>query len=286
MSDYKNTEVPAELVNAAIDAAERRGEDVADVPLIALASAAGISRSTLLRRIGGSRRALDEAVRAACVEPGGRPPVRERAVEAGARLIGEQGLAAATLEAVAGAAGCSLHSLYAAFGGRDELLAAIYERYSPIPDLENLTAESPASLEETVRSVYSALVRSLGQEPRVAPAMLANLFSRPDGPTSRIFRRYFPRLLDSIGVWLTAEVRAGRIRPLPLPLLLQQMIGPLVMHMLLRPALSRELGRDLPSVEETCAVFADAFLRAVSEALLGSPSLTHESHPNEPESEA
>ena len=78
--------------------------------------------------------------------------------------------------------------------------------------------------------------------------------------------------------------RAGRIRPLPL--LLQQMIGPLAVHMLLRPALTRELGRDLPSVEETCAVFADAFLRAVavSEAPSGSPS-RHTNHLNEPESE-
>jgi len=156
MSDSKNTEIPADLVNAAIDEAERRGEDVADVPLIALAAAAGISRSTLLRRIGGSRRGLDDAVRAAGVDPGGRPPVRERAVEAGARLISERGLGATTLEAVAEAAGCSLHSLYATFGGRDGLLAAIYERYSPILDLESLTAEPPANLEETVHGIYRA----------------------------------------------------------------------------------------------------------------------------------
>ena len=286
MSDSVNTEIPVELVNAAIEAADRRGEDVADVPLTALASAAGISRSTLLRRIGGSRRNLDEAVRAAGVDPGGRPPVRERAVEAGARLIGERGLAAATLGAVAGAAGCSLHSLYAAFGGRDGLLAAIYERYSPIPDLESLTAGPSAGLGETVRGVYGALVRSFGREPRVAPALLADLFSRPDGPAGRIFRRYSPRLLGSVGAWLTAEVRAGRIRPLPLPLLLQQMIGPLAVHMLLRPAFERELGTDLPDVEETCAVFTDAFLRAVavSEAAQGSSSQTH--RPNGPESEA
>ena len=62
MSDSTNAEIPAELVSAAIGEAERRGEEVADVPLSALASAAGISRSTLLRRIGGSRRVLDEAV--------------------------------------------------------------------------------------------------------------------------------------------------------------------------------------------------------------------------------
>ncbi|NDZ83545.1 TetR/AcrR family transcriptional regulator, partial [Streptomyces sp. SID10853] len=67
-----------DLVAAALIAAEERGRDVADVPLAAIATAAGVSRSTLLRRLGGSRGALDEAVRRAGVDPGGRQPVRER----------------------------------------------------------------------------------------------------------------------------------------------------------------------------------------------------------------
>ena len=79
-------------------------------------------------------------------------------------------------------------------------------------------------------------------------------------------------MLDSVGAWLTAEVRAGRIRSLPLPLLLQQMIAPLAVHLLMRPPWTRELGRDLPGVEETCVVFTDAFLRAV--AVPASPSET------------
>ncbi len=113
------------LVQVAIRTAEARGEDVADLPLTVLAAAAGVSRSPLVRRLGGSRRALDEAVLAAGVDPGGRPPVRRRAVDAAAQLIAEPGLAAATLEAVAAGAGCPLHSLYAAFGGRDGLLGAV-----------------------------------------------------------------------------------------------------------------------------------------------------------------
>ena len=256
--------VPADLVTAAIRVAQRRREDVADVPLIALAQAAGVSRSTLLRRIGGSRRALDDAVRAAGVDPGGRRPVRERAVEAAARLISERGLAGASLEAVADAADCSVHSLYAAFGGRDELLAVVYERYSPLRDLEDLIAAPGAGLDETVRAMYRALAVAFTREPRVLPAMLADLFSRPQGATGRIFGRYFPRALDSVGGWLAAQVRAGRIRDLPVPLLIGQLIGPLAVHLLFRPAIDHTPGPDLPSVEETCEMFADAFLRAVA----------------------
>jgi hypothetical protein len=37
MSDPTNAKIPADLVSAAIDAAERRAENIADVPLTALA---------------------------------------------------------------------------------------------------------------------------------------------------------------------------------------------------------------------------------------------------------
>lgn len=284
MSDSIEFNVPADLVTAAIRVARQRGEDVADVPLVALAEAAEVSRSTLLRRIGGTRRALDDAVRAAGVDPGGRRPVRQRAVEAAASLISERGLAGATLEAVAGAAECSVHSLYAAFGGRDELFSAVYERYSPLGELEDLVAEPRAGLEETVREIYRTLTASFSREPQVVPAMLADLFSRPEGPTGQIFQRYFPYALDRVGGWLAAQVHAGRIRALPVPLLIQQLTGPLVMYLLSRPAMERVPGLELPSAEETCAVFADAFLRAVA-APEAEPLSSVRANPHQPSEE-
>ena len=117
-------DVTADLVDAALRAAENLRRDVADVPLIAIAREAGMSRSTLVRRLDGSRQPLDDAVPAAGVQPGGRRPARERAIEAAASLISDRGLGAMTLEAVAVQANCSAHSLYAAFGGRDELRPA------------------------------------------------------------------------------------------------------------------------------------------------------------------
>ena len=261
--------VPPELVRAAIRAAEDLGSDVADVPVTALAAAAGISRSTLLRRVGGSRRGLDAAVRASGVDPGGRQPVRGRAVEAAAELISEGGLGAATLDTVASAAGCSVHSLYVVFGGRDGLLAAVYERYSPLLDYQAIAAHPGANLTATVRSVYRAMATSFSREPAVAPAMLADMLSRRDGPAGRLFQRYFPQIFDALGGWLAAEQRAGRIRALPVPLLLQQLIGPVVVHLLMRPALtpgsgSEPLRWEPPDLDATCALFADAFVRAVA----------------------
>jgi AcrR family transcriptional regulator len=263
MSTPAEFEVPADLIAAAVRAAEGAGRDVADVPLTAIAAAAGISRSTLVRRLHGSRRALDEAVRSAGVDPGGRPAVRVRAVEAGARLISERGLAAVTLDAVAEAARCSVHSLYAAFRGRDELFAAIYERYSPLSELEDICAHPPHDLKDTVMNIYRAMAAGFIRQPGVMPAMLADLLARPDGPTSRIFAQYFPRAFAGVGGWLATQVRAGRIRNLPVSLLMQQLTGPLVVHLLFRTHINRNPHWNPTDLEATCHMFADAFVRAV-----------------------
>lgn len=245
------------LVTAALSAAEQSGKDVAAVPLSTIARAAGVSRSTLVRRLNGSRQALDEAVRAAGVDPGGRP-VRVRAVEAGAHLISERGLATVTLESVAEAAACSVHSLYAIFGTRDELFAAIYERFSPFDDALRLSADPSASVEETVAELYNTTSAALTREPRVATAMLSDVLGNPHGIGARIFARYFPRVRASLGGWLQAQVRAGRIRDIPTPLLLQQLLGPMLAHVLMRPAFPAEV-----ELDQACSEFTAAFLRAV-----------------------
>ncbi|WP_411268427.1 TetR/AcrR family transcriptional regulator [Nonomuraea sp. PA05] len=257
--------IPVDVVQAALRAADRLSKDVADVPVQAIAKEAGVSRSTLLRRIGGSREALDEAVRAAGVDPGGQRPVRERAIEAGAHLIGEHGLAAFTLELVAASAQCSVHSLYGAFGGRDELLRAIFETYSPILDVEKVVAGPHADLRETVGHLYRLLAEALARQPRVMPAMLAEALAHPHDPALQgLLQHFAPRMLAGLGQWLSAEMAAGRIRTLPLPLLIQQMIAPALIHFITRPAAGQVPGLDLPGVEETCAMFAESFLRAIA----------------------
>jgi AcrR family transcriptional regulator len=257
--------VSDELVQAALRVAEKRGKDVADVPVLAIAREAGISRSTLLRRLGGTRAALDEAVRAVGVDPGGQLPVRTRALAAAAALISESGLAAATLEAIATRADCAVHSLYMAFGSRDELLRAVFERYSPIPDFEDVLDTATDDLNITARCLYEALAAALGREPRVAPAILAEVFARPTSPTAQALSQHAaPRMLEVLGTWLHTQVQRGRIRDLPTPLLIQQLMGPMLMHMLTRPALSTTGVIELPDMDTMCTEFAANFMRAVA----------------------
>jgi AcrR family transcriptional regulator len=257
--------VSDDLVQAALRAARALGKDVADVPVIAIAREAGVSRSTVIRRLGGSRAALDAAVRAAGVDPGGQAPVRARALDAAAALIEESGLASATLEAIAAHAGCSVNSLYVVFGGRDELLRALFERHSPLLQIEDFFDSDRGDLPTTVRRLYGMIAHTLDREPRVAPALLAEALARPNSPAvQNLLRHNAPRLLASIGAWLNQEIQDGRIRDLPLPLLIQQLIAPVTIHMLLRPAAMPLPGLELPDLDTVCDTFTDSFLRAAA----------------------
>lgn len=255
--------VADELVDAALRAAGETGRDVADVPVAVIARHAGMSRSTLLRRLGGSRSALDDAVRARGTDPGGAPPVRVRAIDAAAGLIGENGLGAVTLDAIADRAECSVPSLYAIFGTRDGLLREVFEHHSPIRDVEEFLGHDHGDLRDTVRGFYGVLVRALARPPRVAPAIFAEAFARPHSPAVRaVVGHGAPRMFGLLARWLSAEVAAGRVRDLPMLLLVQQLMAPALMHVFTRPA--AETLVPVPDIDTVCDVLADTFVRAVA----------------------
>jgi AcrR family transcriptional regulator len=258
--------VPSDVIQATLRSAERLGRDVADVPIVVIAHALGVSRSTLLRQLGGSRKPLDDAVREIGVDPGGRPPVRTRAIDAAAAMIGVSGVGSVTLDAIAETAECSVPSLYATFGSRDALLQAVYDRYIPSLDVEALPAASHgADLSTTVRDIYRWLADLCSREPRVLSAVLTETLARPSGPGAGVLIDHGALvLIDAIGRWLDAEVVAGRVRPLARPVLIQQFISPVLVHAVMRPGLGNFPRVNLPDLSASCEIFAEAFVAGVA----------------------
>ncbi len=191
--------------------------------------------------------------------------MRVRAVGAAAALISARGVSAATFEAVAEEADCSVHSLYAAFGGRDALLEAVYDRYIPALDFHDVVADRSADLIDTVRRVYRSLAEMYLCEPRVVSAVLAEALAHPAGAAGQVLVEHgMMRRLVNLGEWLDREVAAGRIRDVSRPLLVQQLVSPILVHCMMRSVLATVPQVALPALDECCETFADAFVRAVA----------------------
>lgn len=252
------------IINAAIEAAEATGRPVAEVPLEEIAKRAGISRATLFRRIG-SREALEAAIRERGIDPGRRADVRTRATDAAADLIEEGGLAAMTLEAVAARADCSLQALYSQIGGRDALLGATMERFTPLPRIEAVFAGDPPELANGVRQMYEIVFDAIEARRALIFALVADAAGRPDGPTARfILKRYFPRGIRAIGEWFSDQIAAGHMRPLPVSLLVPLLVAPMGLHTMVRPLLPGLTGKKPPDREEVIETLTQTFLRAVA----------------------
>jgi hypothetical protein len=72
------------------------------------------------------------------------------------------------------------------------------------------------------------------------------------------------RSLADLRSWLDTQVAASRIRDVPRPLLLQQLLSPIAVHCMMRRGLAAVPQTAVPGIEECCDVFADAFMRAVA----------------------
>ncbi|TMR97192.1 TetR/AcrR family transcriptional regulator [Nonomuraea basaltis] len=150
-------------------------------------------------------------------------------MEAAARLYGMHGVGEVTLEMVASDAGCTVQAIQGQVGGRDGLLAAVFDRYSPMPRVEAVLADPPADLESAARLLYGQVLDALVGEGRVMAAMFAEIASRPRGALAVHIRdSYAPRFVGLMMSWLAAYVEAGQVRRLPEKTLLSLFTGPVL----------------------------------------------------------
>lgn len=187
----------------------------------------GISRSTLLRRVG-TRRALDSALAELGEVVGSRATVAQRAVQAAAELICLHGVAGVTLDAVATSALCSVQAIHAQIGGRDALLTATFERFSPLEGITAVLTSPPADLATGVREVYRVTLDATLGTPVIA-ALLIEAAARPRGGLARYVReRYAVTVSEMVQAWLMKHRRSGTIRAIRPQTLLVLFGGPLL----------------------------------------------------------
>jgi AcrR family transcriptional regulator len=254
------------IVQAAMAEATDTGRPVAELSLDRIARRAGLSRSTVYRRVR-NRRALEEAVRHAGGDPGSRVGVRDRAIAAATDLIVADGVAALTVEAVTRRVGCAATSVYAAFGDREGLLAAVFEHHAPLPVVEELLITDPqrfSDFESGVCAIYTAVFDTVADDALVLQALFAEVLAKPNGIGMQFFRDgVLPRIISTVGAWLKEQITAGNCADLPLSLLIPQLIAPISVHLLARPRLVAA-GEPVPDRHTVIEAMTAAFCHAAA----------------------
>ena len=123
----------------------------------------------------------------------------ERAIAAATEVIVADGVAALTVEGSPAASAVRSARCYAAFGDREGLLAAVFDRHAPLPTVVELLAadpeRSPTSRPACGRSTRRCSTASVTDDTAVLQALFAEMLAKPNGIGAQLFRdRILPRI--------------------------------------------------------------------------------------------
>lgn len=222
---------------------EERGYDAVSVD--AMAAAAGVAKATFYR-VFPSKEAVRQALAATGVAPGqlDARDGREAILVAATGVFTEAGYAGATLDAIAAAAGMSKAGFYWHFASKEAVFVAVIERFGPFDLLaEHLAAaeargdDLAASLTGAFTAVYVAL------QPRRAlfRVVFAEVTRNPE--MAGLFQRFVAgQALPALGGYLERRMAAGELRPVPPPLAVVSLVGPLIFALFTQDVFAANLG--------------------------------------------
>src|SRR5215471_17230664 len=224
-----NINVSRERLRARILEAARRHVTQGEVPsLVEIAQAAGISRATFYRAFSSR----EELLLALALEP--EPESRERLLAKALEMLGTEGLAALSMDALADAASVSRATVYRVFPGKAALFREVLKAYSPFEPIATLLerhADRPP--EEVMPQVAQAFVEVLATRPGVFRTLAFEISSQ-QGETVEAATFVLVRGIGSLLDYLNRQVQLGTMRPIAPFVALQAFLGPLVIHLMTR----------------------------------------------------
>ena len=136
---------------------------------------------------------------------------RAELVDAALRLFAEKGFRGTTIADIAAATGTAHGLVYHYFRSKDELLAAILQRYTYLPQLQSLLAVSPdRPAAEVLAEVATGFSRMLDQRPELLRLVVS------EAPTNPIVAEALGRVTDegllAMSDYLMARIVAGELR--------------------------------------------------------------------------
>jgi AcrR family transcriptional regulator len=209
-------------------------------PMAVVARAAGVSRATLHRHF----RTRADLLAAAGIEPD--VGTRDRILVAAVELISRDGLEGMSMDEVAARADVSRASVYRLFPGKPALFEALVSTYAPFePAIALLDEIGDRPADEVLPAVYRLVASIAGRNIGLIRAAYVEVWAgSPDAVAGA--GRPLRAMLRSLGAYLRREMAAGRLEPMDPLLAVQSFLGPLIFHLLTRPAAKQIVGSDVP----------------------------------------
>ena len=157
--------------------------------------------------------------------PEARKSRREAIMDAAMKVFGTSGLDGASVEDIARAAGIGKGTIYLYFKSKDDMFDAILAERWPGPYLDSLMPEMLASqetmsapLDEVLEHIGNAFLTAVERHMLVLRLALSEAYRFPDR-AEHLFENTFLKANRMLAVFLEAQEKAGRIRPLESPLI-------------------------------------------------------------------
>jgi AcrR family transcriptional regulator len=239
---------------------------LAQLSMDELAAEAGVSRATLYRLFGSQQHLLQELG----LEP--PPKVRGRVLDTALELVGRHGLAELSMDELAATAGVSRATLYRLFPGKVALFVELVRRFSPFEPiaavLETMGDRPPA---EVIPAIAQATAAAMDGHIGLLLQLLFEVSrSDPDhhgGADANQDAAQAMRTLPLVAGYLNQQMAAGRLRRMDPDLAMQALIGPIVMHLLVRSQAESRPGASRaapPPLEHVVDELANLWLRAMT----------------------
>ncbi len=222
----------------------------------AIASAAGISRTTFYRAFPSRARLLH----ALEVQP--EPDTRQRVLDASLRMLRTQSLKDLSMDELASEAGVSRANLYRLFPGKAALFRAILLAYSPFePVMAVFARAGNRPPDDVIPEVVLAAYRTVAGQTGLVRSLLLEITSvNPE--FFGAFAETGLRAFGTFAQYLAGQMAAGRLRRMHPMVAVQSLVGGVMFHMLSAPVMSRA-SIDVPSGDDVVLQFAQLWLRGM-----------------------
>ncbi|WP_456341667.1 TetR/AcrR family transcriptional regulator [Thermovibrio sp.] len=135
---------------------------------------------------------------------------RERIVEAAYRCFSQKGYLGATTREIARLAGVSEVTLFRYFKSKRELFEKVLKKFSVIPDIERISAESSLPPEEKLRKVAKEILLSLKGKRNFIRILLSEV-SLYEEEIAEIYEKFIERLDSIVAQILKTDKETARL---------------------------------------------------------------------------